>query len=115
MQTQLPHQQQTKQDLPNASMVMVLGILSLVLCGLIGLVLSIIALVSAKKSLLLYDASPQSYTVSSVSNLRTGKTCATIGLVLSSVVLGILILYLLIYVLILGVIFTRLSSVVMTQ
>ena len=74
--------------LPNANTVLVLGIISIVGCccyGVIGLVCGIIALVVAKSASDTYAADPQRYTQSSYSNVKTGKICAIIGLVLSVV------------------------------
>ncbi|MDL2322421.1 hypothetical protein LJC52_00350 [Bacteroidales bacterium OttesenSCG-928-A17] len=76
-----------KQELPNANAILILGISSLVGCcfsyGLIGLVCSIIALVMAKSAEDLYQQNPGYYTESSYKNMGTGKTCATISLILS--------------------------------
>ena len=72
--------------LPNATAILVLGILSILGCfcyGLVGFVLSIIALILASKDTKLYNSNPGVYTESSMSNLRAGKICAIIGLVLS--------------------------------
>lgn len=83
-----------QQPLPNATTVLVLGILSIVLClcyGIIGLILGIIALVLAKKGKQLYAESPGVFTEASFKNLNAGKICAVIGLSLST-------LYLLFYV-----------------
>jgi hypothetical protein len=75
-----------QQPLQNATAVLVLGILSLVICGL-GLVLSIIALVLANKDLRMYNGSPELYTPSSLSNLKGGRICAIIGLILNCLVI----------------------------
>jgi hypothetical protein len=83
-----------QQALPNATAVLVLGILSIVTCccyGVIGLILGIIALVLAKKDKALYNANPSVYTEGSFKNLNAGRICAIIGLVLN-------IIYLLIYI-----------------
>lgn len=90
---------QNKQQLPNATGVLVLGILSIVLCwtaGLVGLVLSIIALVIAKKPMALLRENPDGYT--NAGNLKAGRVMAIIGLVLS----GLYFLYFLIVVVIIG-------------
>lgn len=76
-----------QQTLPNATGVLVLGILSIVFCwcyGFIGATLGIIALVLANKANKLYQSSPNSYTESSYKNMKAGKVCAIIGLSLSS-------------------------------
>lgn len=83
-----------QQSLPNATAVLILGILSIVTCccyGVIGLILGIIALVLAKKDKGLYNANPVAYTDGSLKNLNAGRICAIIGLVLN-------IIYLLLYV-----------------
>ncbi len=73
-------------NLPNAAAVLTLGILSIVLCwcqGIIGIIMAIIALVLASRDMALYSADPERYTLRSLSNLRTGRTVAIIGLVLA--------------------------------
>jgi len=75
------------QQLPNATAVLVLGILSIVFCicyGIVGLTLGIIALVLANKSLKLYNSAPTAYTTASYKNLSAGRVCAIIGTCLSS-------------------------------
>lgn len=93
-------------NLPNATTILVLGIVSLVMCGIIGLVCGIIALSLANKDLALYQAQPNAYTISSFNNLKSGKTCATIGIILSSVVF----VFLIIYFIFIGTLFTTLFS-----
>ncbi len=78
-----PRQQYNmQQPLPNATAVLVLGILSLVMC-FVGVILAIISLVLANKDIKLYNASPEVYTPGSYSNLKSGRICAIIGLVLN--------------------------------
>ena len=87
---------QTQQALPNATGVLVLGILSIVFCfcyGIIGITLGIIALIMGNKAIKLYLSSPESYTESSYKNTKAGTTCAIIGLFLSSVYIIFLIVY----------------------
>ncbi len=67
--------------LPNATAVLVLGILSIVVCFITG----IIALVMAKKEMALYNDNPGMYTPASLSNIKTGRICAIIGIVLQGV------------------------------
>lgn len=77
-----------KQKLPNASAVLILGILSILTCccwGIIGLVLGIVALNLAKKDLALYMENPEMY--QGYSNITTGRVLAIIGIVLSSIYL----------------------------
>jgi uncharacterized membrane protein len=73
--------------LPNATAVLVTGIISIVGCfcyGIVGLICGIIALVLAKKDMALYNANPSSYLPGSFNNLKAGRTCAIIGLILSA-------------------------------
>ncbi|HLO37265.1 MAG TPA: CCC motif membrane protein [Lacibacter sp.] len=76
---------QVQPPLPNATAVLVLGILSIVICFITG----IIALVLAKKDMALYNANPGAYSAASLSNIKTGRICAIIGIVLQCI--GILI------------------------
>ena len=74
-----------KRNLPNATAVLVLGIVSILSCccyGIIGLGFGIIALVLAKKDLKLYNENPELY--SNYSNLNIGRILAIIGVVLSA-------------------------------
>lgn len=82
------------QQLPNSTAVLVLGILSIVFCicyGVVGLILGIIALVLANKSLKLYNGAPTAYTPASYKNLSAGRICAIIGTCLSSIYIIIVI------------------------
>lgn len=75
-----------QQSLPNATAVLVLGILSIVTCccyGILGLILAIIALILSKKDRQLYAMNAPAYTESSFKNLNAGRVCAIIGLILS--------------------------------
>lgn len=72
------------QKLPNATAVLVLGILSIITCccyGILGLILAIIALFLAKKDLTAYKINPSLYT--NYSNLNTGRILAIIGIVIN--------------------------------
>lgn len=74
-----------KRNLPNATAVLVLGILSILTCccwGFIGLIIGIVALVLAKKDMKLYRENPELY--SNYQNLNVGKILAIIGVVLSA-------------------------------
>ena len=84
--------------LPNASTVLTLGIISVVLCwchGIVGLVLAIVALILANKDMALYNANPGGFTPASYSNVKSGRNIAIIGLVLAGVFLFFLIIALL--------------------
>ncbi len=85
---------ENKQQLPNATLVLIFGITSIVTCfcyGFLGLVFGIIALVLAKKAKELYLANPELYL--GYENLNAGRICAIIGTILSSLYLLIIIGY----------------------
>ncbi|MBI2731099.1 MAG: hypothetical protein HYX40_10165 [Sphingobacteriales bacterium] len=65
-------------QLPNATAVLVLGILSIVICGFLG----IIGLVLGNKDLSLYKANPGIYSEASLSSVKSGRICSIIGLCL---------------------------------
>jgi hypothetical protein len=64
------------QQLPNATAVLVLGILSIVVCFVCG----IVALVISNKDLASYKAHPEDYSLSSYNNIKAGRVCAIIGI-----------------------------------
>lgn len=101
-----PNYQQAQTSLPNAVTILVLGILSIVFCGFIGLILGIIALTLSNKDKVLLESAPQNYTLSSANNMKSGRTCAIIGVSLSAVATVFLIFYLIFV----GTIFTTLFS-----
>jgi hypothetical protein len=75
---------------PNATGVLVLGIISIVgsLCyGIVGLVCGIIALVLAKKARAAYAMDPSRYSLPSYNNMNAGRICAIIGTILSVLLL----------------------------
>lgn len=81
--------------LPNSNLVLILGIGSIILCwcdGIVGLIMSIIALVFANRDLALYYANPGKYTQKSFDNIKTGRTVAIIGLVIAAVFTFVLII-----------------------
>lgn len=87
------------QNLPNATPVLVLGIVSIVgsCCyGVVGIICAIIALVLAKKDRDLYRSSPGVYTEASYKNLDAGRICAIIGISLSALYILAIVGYLLI-------------------
>lgn len=69
-------------NLPNATAVLVLGILSIIGCCFygIGIIFGITALVLANKDIKLYKKNPEAYT--NYSTLNIGRTLAIIGIVL---------------------------------
>jgi M penetrans paralogue family 26 len=84
--------QTTLQPLPNASISLVMGILSIVICG-IGVILGIIGIVMANKDLALYNNNPGVYSEASYNNTKTGRVCSIIGIILSSLVIIFYILW----------------------
>ncbi|MCL7764935.1 DUF4190 domain-containing protein [Polaribacter sp. Z014] len=75
-----------KQNLPNATTSLVLGILSLVTCicyGIIGLPLGIIALVLGNKAIKEYNENPENY--NSANNANAGKIMGIIGIILNAI------------------------------
>lgn len=69
-------------NLPNATAVLILGILSIIGCCFwgIGIIFGVIALVLANKDTKLYKANPSAY--SNYSTLNTGRILAIVGIVL---------------------------------
>jgi hypothetical protein len=78
--------EQNKQQLPNATATLVLGILSIVIsCGIIGLILGIIGLTISKEGKLLHDKEPNLY--EGWGNLNAGRIMSLIGIILGSLAL----------------------------
>ncbi len=78
-----------KQKLPNSTLILVFGIISIVTCccyGVLGLIFGIIAMVMAKKATALYMENPEQY--SGYQNVKTGKILAIIGIILNVIYLG---------------------------
>ena len=83
-------------SLPNATAILVLGIISIALCwcyGIVGIATGIIALVMSGKAKSLYEANPESYTESSFKNVKAGRICALIGTILSALYVVFIIIY----------------------
>ena len=77
-----------KQKLPNSTLILVFGIISIVTCccyGVLGLIFAVIALVMAKKATTLYMENPELY--DGFNNVKTGKILAYIGLALNVIYL----------------------------
>ncbi len=80
----------SQRSLPNSTMVLVLGIVSILGCcgyGVLGIICGIIALALATKDQQLYKENQDLYTAASYSNLKAGKICAIVGLVISAIFL----------------------------
>lgn len=100
---------QGSKNLPNATAVLVLGILSIVSCwlyGIIGVILGIIAIVLHKKDKAVYETNPAMYE-QSFKNSKAGNICGIIGLILS----GLMLLY---FVVIIGIFATAFSAAATT-
>jgi len=68
-------------QLPNGTATLVLGILSIVICFICG----IVALVISNKDVQLYKNNPELYSAASYNNIKAGRICAIIGIVLQAV------------------------------
>lgn len=78
-----------QQRLPNSTLILVLGILSILTCccyGVLGLILGIIAMVMANKATAMYMENPEQYT--GYQNVKTGKILAIIGIIINLMYLG---------------------------
>ncbi len=87
-----------KKDLPNATAVLVLGILSLVFCwcyGFVGLVLGILAVVIASNPRKAYLEHPEEYTEVSYKNLNAGRICGIVGICVALAVVVFVIMFVL--------------------
>ncbi|NQZ44876.1 MAG: DUF4190 domain-containing protein [Flavobacteriaceae bacterium] len=73
-----------QQKLPNSTLILVFGIVSIVTCccyGVLGLIFGIIAVVLANKATKLYQEQPELYT--GYGNVKTGRVLAIIGIILN--------------------------------
>ena len=87
-----------KKDLPNATAVLVLGILSLVFCssfGFVGLVLGILAVAIASGPGRAILEHPEENTEASYKNLSAGRVCGIIGSCVALAVVAFVILMIL--------------------
>lgn len=66
-------------ELPNATVIMVMGICSIVICAL-GPILGAIALVLGQKAKAEFESKPGVYDPGSYSNVKTGRICGIIGI-----------------------------------
>ena len=67
--------------LPNATATLVLGILSIVVCFICG----IVALAISAKDMALYRNNPELYSPASYNNIKAGRICAIIGIALQAI------------------------------
>jgi hypothetical protein len=86
--------------LPNATATLVLGILSIVVCFICG----IVALAISNKDVAMYKANPELYSEASYNNIKAGRICSIVGL-------SLLALGLVIYVFILVFAFSQMDRV----
>lgn len=73
-----------QEKLPNADLILIFGIVSIVTCccyGVLGLIFGIIAIVLANKATAVYIQEPELY--SGYQNVKIGKILAIIGIVLN--------------------------------
>lgn len=87
-----------KQTLPNSTLILIFGILSIIGCccyGLPGLIFGIIALVLAKTAKETYLSNPELY--SGYNNVNTGKILSIIGIIFSVLYILTIIVVLVIY------------------
>jgi hypothetical protein len=87
--TQNKDTQHPQQNLPNSTTVLILGILSIVFSiwyfSIIGVILSILTLVISGRDIALYHSDTSRYTLNSYHNLKAGRICAFIGLIIAIV------------------------------
>lgn len=87
-----------KPNLPNSTLILVFGILSILTCccyGVLGLIFGILAVVMAKRAKEIYIAEPELY--KGYNNVKTGKILGIIGIILSAVYLILIIVMIAMY------------------
>ncbi len=74
-----------QQNLPNATPVLIMGILSIIgcCCYSVGLIFGIIGIVLANKDMKLYNANPNQF--KNLGTLNTGKILCIIGIILCAI------------------------------
>lgn len=79
---------EVKEKLPNATPVIILGVLSIITCccyGIVSMLLGGIGIYLANKDTALYNKNPNAYT--NFNNIKTGKVLCIIGIVLGVIYL----------------------------
>ncbi len=104
---------EVKIQLPNATAVLVMGIISIVsfcclAAGILGITLGILAVVMGHKAIQEYYKNPEKFTEVSFKNAKAGKVCGIIGLSLGGLWLIGVLIYLSIVGWVIGAIFTSL-------
>ncbi|MDT0650618.1 CCC motif membrane protein [Autumnicola edwardsiae] len=87
-----------REQLPNSTLVLIFGILSIVGCccyGVLGAIFGILAIVMAKRAQQVYETDPDLYT--GYQNVKTGKILGIIGLVVSVLYIVLIVVMLIIY------------------
>lgn len=87
--------EQNKMELPNSTVVLILGILSLVFCwcyGFVGLILGIIAVAISGSPRRIYQQNPEAFFDSSYKNLNAGRICGIIGICISTLIIVMFVL-----------------------
>ncbi|MEI6433570.1 MAG: CCC motif membrane protein [Bacteroidota bacterium] len=97
MQPTNNQQNPNPKNLPNANLILALGILSILLCwwhfiSFAGIVLGVISLLMANREMKLYYSNPSDFTISSLNNVKAGRTCALIGLAISVIIFSFVLL-----------------------
>ena len=87
---------QVQKSVPNAMLIMICGIVSIVFCCGLGTVAGVIALIMSSKAKKLISQDPEGY--SDAKNVKIGRTCAMIGLGLQLLA----VLFYIIYIVFLG-------------
>ncbi len=85
-----------KVDLPRADLTLALGIISIITCfilGVVGIAVGLLARKTSNESVELYELAPELYTNHSYKNLKAGRMCAKIGIILSSIFLGFVLIF----------------------
>jgi len=73
-----------KQQLPNSTLVLVMGILSIIGCccyAVPGIIFGIIAIIVGNNAMKVYNEAPENY--SEIGNVKAGRIMGIIGLILS--------------------------------
>jgi hypothetical protein len=85
-----------QQNLPNSTIALILGIISIPGCccyGVLGLILGIIAWVLGGGDVKKYKLNPNQYSISSYKNANAGKICGLIGAILGALYLIMIIAF----------------------
>lgn len=82
-----PTHGQRQESLPNATTILVLGILSILLCQPLG----IAALIMGNNSLSAYNQNPERYNEGSLNSVKAGRICGIIAICLMAIMIVLLI------------------------